>query len=113
LAYAVARHKRGVYVYLRYVGRGDLVAELERNLRMLDTVIKFQTVKLADAVSSEHYTVSDEDVKYEHVEPSADEEEEEMSLARSLGLEGDLAGGGRGSDDDAEGETESDAEETS
>ncbi|HEU5075232.1 MAG TPA: 30S ribosomal protein S6, partial [Polyangiaceae bacterium] len=42
LAYPVAKHRRGVYVYLKYTGGGAAVAELERNFRMLDEVLKFQ-----------------------------------------------------------------------
>jgi small subunit ribosomal protein S6 len=108
LAYAVSRHKRGVYVYLRFLGRGDLVSELERNLRMLDTVIKFQTVKVTDIVPADRYSVNEEDVKFEHVEHSGDEEEEE-SLARTLGLEGDFNPDQRGRDtaaDEEEGDLE-------
>lgn len=86
LAYPVQRHKRGVYVYLRYIGHGDVVSELERNLRMLDTVIKFQTVKLAELVSAATAEVNEDDLKFEHVDPPTEEEEDE-SLAQSLGLE--------------------------
>jgi ribosomal protein S6 len=30
------------------MGPGDVVAEIERNLRLLDTVLKFMTVKIDD-----------------------------------------------------------------
>src|SRR4030067_3800078 len=46
LAYEVAKEKRGFYVLLRFQGKGDINAELERNYRMDDNVIKFLTVKL-------------------------------------------------------------------
>ena len=51
LAYDVAKQRRGVYYYLKYLGGGAVVTELERNLRMLDTVLKFQTVLLRDDVA--------------------------------------------------------------
>ena len=86
LAYKVSRYRRGVYVYLKYVGLGALVTELERNLRMLDDVLKYQTVKISDEVDLAALQVSDEDVQFEAVEPP-DEDEEDESLARSLGLE--------------------------
>ena len=86
LAYTVSKCKRGVYVYLRYVGGGRLVAELERNLRMLDDVIKYQSVKLRDDVDLASLKIDPELVKFEPVQP-ADEEEPEESYARSLGLE--------------------------
>src|SRR5438477_1937585 len=44
LAYPVAKSKKGVYVYVKYVGKGGLVNELERNLKLQDAVLKFQTV---------------------------------------------------------------------
>ena len=68
LAYPVAKQKRGVYVYLKYIGRGNLVSEVERNLRLLDDVVKYQTVKLREEVQREAVVVADEDVKFEHIE---------------------------------------------
>jgi small subunit ribosomal protein S6 len=38
--------ERGTYQYYRFMGPNDLVAEVERNLRLLDSVIKYLTVKL-------------------------------------------------------------------
>jgi small subunit ribosomal protein S6 len=118
LAYPVAKQRRGVYVYLKYVGRGGVVSELERNLRMLDDVIKYQTVKLSDEVQRAGLVVSAEDVKFEHVEPPTEADEDE-SRARILGLEdirpdraddrGDAYGGadegdGEGSEEEGLGE---------
>jgi small subunit ribosomal protein S6 len=85
LAYPVAKCRRGVYVYLKYLGGGVLVSEIERNLRMLDDVIKYQTVLMNPDVDVGSVTVNDEDVKFEAVEPPAEEEPEE-SLERRLGL---------------------------
>jgi len=86
LAYPVAKQKRGVYVYFKYAGKGGLVAEVERNLRMLDDVVKYQTVKVRDAVNLGTLDVPAEDVKFEHIEAPPDPEGED-SLARELGLE--------------------------
>lgn len=46
LAYTIARHVRGHYVYLNYVGPATLVAEIERNLRNEDQLLRFLTVNL-------------------------------------------------------------------
>lgn len=40
--------ERGTYQYYRYIAPNDTVAEVERNLRILDSVIKFLTVKLEE-----------------------------------------------------------------
>ncbi len=53
LSYLVKKNSYGIYMYYRYLGYNDLVAELERNLRILEPVIKFMTVKLADDVDVE------------------------------------------------------------
>ncbi len=86
LAYPVSKFKRGVYVYVRYLAGGALVSELERNLRMLDEVLKFQTVLLRKEVDVDAVAVDPEVVKFEDVEPPAEGEELEESLERSLGL---------------------------
>jgi small subunit ribosomal protein S6 len=86
LAYPVSKHKRGVYVYLKYVGGGPVVDEIERNLRMLDDVLKYQTVKVREDVDVATLEVIEENLKFEAVEPPGEDELEE-SLERSLGLE--------------------------
>ncbi|MUM76837.1 30S ribosomal protein S6 [Pseudodesulfovibrio sp. F-1] len=47
LAYPVQKQTRGYYVRLVYDASGNLVAELERNIRITDGIFKFMTVKLA------------------------------------------------------------------
>ena len=44
LAYKVKKQSKGVYYYDLYLGKGGLVAELERNFRLMDGVLKFMTV---------------------------------------------------------------------
>lgn len=47
LAYRVARHREGYYVYLMIKStQGDLIRELERRLAVSDAVIKYLTVRL-------------------------------------------------------------------
>jgi small subunit ribosomal protein S6 len=86
LAYPVAKYKRGVYVYLRYVGGGGVVNELERNLRMLDDVLKYQTVQTRAEIDASTLEVNPENVKFEAIEPPGEDEVEE-SRERALGLE--------------------------
>ncbi len=85
LAYPVSKQKRGVYVYVKYVGLGGLVAELERNLKLQDAVLKFQTVQLRDEVDVAGLTVDPEEVKFHRLE-LAPEEEKEESREKVLGL---------------------------
>ena len=53
LAYPVRKLMRGFYVRLVYLAPPELVAELERNIRITDGIFKFLTVKLADDAARE------------------------------------------------------------
>ncbi|GMV13021.1 MAG: 30S ribosomal protein S6 [Polyangiaceae bacterium] len=85
LAYPVAKQRRGVYVYVKYWGGGALVNELERNLRMLDDVIKYQTVQTGGETELASVAVDPDAVKFEAIE-APPEDEQEYSLERELGL---------------------------
>jgi small subunit ribosomal protein S6 len=52
VAYEVKKHLRAIYVRFVYLGNTQMVAEFERNLRMTDDVLKYQSVKLADDVDA-------------------------------------------------------------
>ena len=53
LAYPVRKLMRGYYVRLVYNAPAELIAELERNVRITDGIFKCVTVKLADEVAGE------------------------------------------------------------
>ena len=86
LAFDIKKQKRGIYFYLRYLGTGRVVSEIERNLRLADGVIKYQTVLLRSDVEAEGLTIADEDVKWERLELTPIEEERDESRERQLGL---------------------------
>jgi small subunit ribosomal protein S6 len=51
LAYRVAKHREGIYVYQQIrTEHGELIAELERRLRVQDVVIKYMTVRLDEDI---------------------------------------------------------------
>jgi small subunit ribosomal protein S6 len=85
LAYPVGKQKKGVYVYVKYVGRGGLVQELERNLKLADSVIKFQTVLTDEVVQFDAVQIDPEEVKFQRLELPPENEEQE-SRERALGL---------------------------
>ncbi|HEX6272851.1 MAG TPA: 30S ribosomal protein S6 [Polyangiaceae bacterium] len=87
LSFPVNKQKRGVYVYLKYLGQGDVVNELERNLRMLDDVVKYQTVNVRKEVDPASVNVKAEDVKFEAVEPPQPGEDEGERIEQILGFE--------------------------
>ncbi len=46
LAYEVDKMSRGYFVLLHFIGTPSMLTELERNLRLMDAVLKYQTVRL-------------------------------------------------------------------
>jgi small subunit ribosomal protein S6 len=50
LAYEVKKQLKGIYLYWQYLGTPGVVEEIERNLRMIDTVIRYYTVKVDEDV---------------------------------------------------------------
>lgn len=122
LAYPVKKHRLGVYFYARFVGKGGLVAELERNLKFVDSVMKYQTVLLNDDVELASLSIDAEEAKAKKIELTdyvAEEEPRERVLglitdepreARAAAAEGEE---GEGDVEAAEGEAETEAKDES
>jgi small subunit ribosomal protein S6 len=53
LAYRIRKFYNGVYVYVEFCALANSIVELERNLKLDDNILKFQTVKLADQADPE------------------------------------------------------------
>ena len=51
LTYEVRKNSRGRFFLLDYAAGTELIRELERNLRLHDRVLRFQTVKIGDQVT--------------------------------------------------------------
>jgi len=50
LAYEVQKQMKGIYLFFSYLGTACLVEEVERNLRLIDAVIRYYSVKMAENV---------------------------------------------------------------
>lgn len=74
-AFPVQKNQKALYMHCLYVGKPGLVAEFERNLRMLDVVQKFQSVKIADDVDFDARQV-EADIKVAPAEEEAKPREE-------------------------------------
>ena len=74
-AFPIAKNARAVYVHCLYLGNPGIVAELERNLKMIDIVQKFQSIRLSEGVDFEGRQV-EQDVKLTPVEDEQPKREE-------------------------------------
>jgi small subunit ribosomal protein S6 len=52
LAYEVKKKPKGHYFLIHFLGSPALLSELERNFRVMDAVIKFQSVRLGERQAS-------------------------------------------------------------
>lgn len=89
LAYPIARQRKGFYVYIRYLGFKGTVAEVERNLRMLDPVMRYMTVLNAKDIDLASIAVDPEEIKVRRIEITPDEDDREDSFEAQLGLSDD------------------------
>ncbi len=87
LAYAIHKQRRGVYTYLKFLGGGALVAELERNLRMQDAVVRFQTVQLRTDVPVDSVAIDPEETKFAPLAQSTEADDDDAAAReRQLGF---------------------------
>jgi small subunit ribosomal protein S6 len=87
LAFKVRKQGWGFFYLLRFVGGGGLVAELERNYRMLDAVMRFQSIVVKRDVKPDDYTIGEGELEFrldvlakEASEPLAEEREPEAPV---------------------------------
>jgi small subunit ribosomal protein S6 len=97
LAYEIEKERKGIYLHWQYLATRGVVDEIERNMRMLDSVIRYMSLKLdADIDPEGRATEIDEEAYQRAANTAADEED--MYLTRSE--EGEP---GFGDDDDEDG----------
>lgn len=53
LAYKLKKLTKGYYVLIRFGGNGEILVEIERNLRLSDGVLKYQSIRLDKKASEE------------------------------------------------------------
>src|SRR5262245_31618380 len=84
LAYEVRKQLKGIYLYWHYLANPGVVEEIERNLRMLDTVIRYYTVKVDENIDPNVKPTEFSDETFaKAAETAADEEEIMTGQARS------------------------------
>ncbi len=65
LAYEIKNFDKGSYILMDYCGDSGITAKLERDLKLDDRVLKYQTVKLADTVDPQELMSEEQEAKKE------------------------------------------------
>lgn len=82
LAYEIAKERKGIYLHWQYLATRGVVDEIERNMRMLDSVVRYMSVKLEANIDPEaRPTEVDEEAYTRAANTAADEED--LYLTRS------------------------------
>src|SRR3977135_956534 len=81
LAYEVAKERKGIYLYWQYLAQPGVVEETERNLRMLDSVIRYLTVKVDSDIDVTARPSEIDDTSFEKAAQTA-ADEEDLFLSR-------------------------------
>ena len=84
LAYEIKKKLRGFYICVTYGGTGDLVKELERNLRLSDSVLKFMTLLLSDDVTVEQLEEEAKGIQDELSDETKDESVKDESVKEEI-----------------------------
>lgn len=105
LAYPIRRQKKGVYLYLRFLGGSAIVAELERNLRIFDETIRYLTVLVDEDVDAK---ARPGDVTAEQIDQAGEIAPDPTEMVAEAEAEADGEGAGEEAGD---GEDNTDGEE--
>ena len=76
LAYEIKKQLKGIYMYWRYLAPSGVVEEVQRNLRMLDTVIRYYTVRIGENVVPDTRTSAVDDARFSAAAEVRPDEEE-------------------------------------
>ncbi len=89
LAYPIAKETRGHYTYFVYTGKGDIVHEIERNLRLNDQVLRFLSVNLSKEFEIESFKKARAD---QQAAAKKREEEREARREERMAMQGERRG---------------------
>lgn len=78
LSYEIAKELKGIYLFWNYLAGSDVVPEFERNMRMLDPVIRYMTIVANKSVDPSSKTNEVTAEMYEKAAQTAADEEELM-----------------------------------
>ncbi len=93
LAYPIEKRRDGVYVRIDFAAQYKVVTEVERNLRIDDTILRFQTVKLSDKVDMAEIEREMAEAREREEALKREKEQKEAALSESVGEEVDVPGG--------------------
>ena len=79
LAYTIKKENNGQYIFCDYAGTPTAVAEIERKFRIDDAVLKYLTIKTAEAITAEEIdkAIAEADAKLAAIASEASDGDEQ------------------------------------
>jgi small subunit ribosomal protein S6 len=90
--YELGRQSRAIYIHALYLGGSKIVAEIERNLRMSDDVVRYQSIKVADETDASKPVEQDVKLAGDVDQPERPPREERERREEFGGGEGEFGG---------------------
>lgn len=89
LAYTIKKEIQGYYVFCDFAGTPAAVAEIERKFRIDDAVLKYLTIKIADAITAEgiQAAIGETEARKVAAQQASDSDEDEGTEVEELELE--------------------------
>ncbi len=79
LAYPIKKETQGFYVFIDYSATPDVISEIERRYRIDDSVLRYMTVKLSDAITDEEIEEAREKASARKLDAEKEREAEEAA----------------------------------
>jgi small subunit ribosomal protein S6 len=76
LAYAINKFNNGFYVLVGFCANPGVTAELERNCKIDDRILKYQTIKIADNADPQELLLKEKEAQKEIKEIAVDKEQD-------------------------------------
>ena len=87
LAYPIKKELQGYYVLCDFAASPEVVSEIERKFRIDDTVLKYLTVKVSDAISAEEISAAQTEAAAQAVALETEDETEESEKPEKVSEE--------------------------
>jgi small subunit ribosomal protein S6 len=85
LAYPIKKFEKGFYVLLNHCGGSGTISELERDLKLDDRILKYQTVKLADDVDPQELILKEKEARKEPERKEDQETQAQQGVVQASG----------------------------
>ena len=108
LAYPIKKESQGYYVLCDFAATPEVVSEIERKYRIDDSVLKYLTIKVADAISAEEIETARSEAEDKAFAPEPEEETEPEVRKKADSTRDDEDDDS--SEDDADGEDSDDGD---